>query len=45
MLSLCGIAVFFNLGFTRTKVSNNNKDHMPRHNNVMQFLDVSKTVK
>ena len=28
MLSLSGIAVFFNLGFTRTKVSHNNGDHV-----------------
>ena len=41
MLSLSGIGSFFNLGFKRTKVSNNN-DLIPRHNNVLQFLDVSK---
>ena len=35
MLSLYGIAVSFNLGFTRTKVRNNNGDHVSRHNNVM----------
>ena len=34
---------FFNLGFTRTKVSNNNDDHVSvRHHHVMQFLDASK---
>ena len=34
---------FFNSGYTRTKASNNNDDHLcPHHNNVMQFLEVSK---
>ena len=35
--------IFFNLGYTRAKASNNNEDHLcPHHNNVMQFLEVSK---